>query len=535
MFKNFIKNIPIFLLINFCFILTFLIFFQFENKYFLQNEITPWDGSIFKHIIISLNDKSYNIAQSHFLEPHSSKLLFIYFVNFIKNYFNLSIIYSMFFLNILSCYILFLIIYYFLGYFKKNLILQLILTLSLFFLWNGQLRLAIYNPSYAFGFNTLLISLSTISIFFLIEKKNYYLTIIIPFIILISLQRYVVITSVILITLLLFYLNQLNTNYFFLNKFKNFFNLKRINNSNNIQKKFLILLSIIIICVFYLKLTSLKGGAFSFLKIVVKFSYFHLHPLEFLYSFYFAYGALIIVLVPNFIIPKLRKSFLLPLKKISKIQKLILTSIFLNSILLGSLGGDDSSRFLLWFSPYYILLFYLSVLNILNNFKSSLLLIMIPIYILGARVFVPGIPVYNFNELFLKDSQYAFTNYDDKYFYGPNFLKKFRKEIHIKKIQILPDYYNTNIKFVDAGIPRDLIDGNYLNPYIYPYKYRINDIPFPLGYIHNQKNALIDHPWHGKPWVRFALILQWLFIQIVYLLILKKNLKYKYQNKKFTI
>ena len=54
-----------------------------------------------------------------------------------------------------------------------------------------------------------------------------------------------------------------------------------------------------------------------------------------------------------------------------KPQKLILISIFFNSILLGSLGGDDSSRFLLWFSPYYVLLFYLSLLNIFDHFKNS--------------------------------------------------------------------------------------------------------------------------------------------------------------------
>ena len=39
------------------------------------------------------------------------------------------------------------------------------------------------------------------------------------------------------------------------------------------------------------------------------------------------------------------------------------------------------------------------------------------------------------------------------------------------------------------------------NQYIQPYKYRINDIPFPLGYLHNQKKALVDHPWHGETWV----------------------------------
>ena len=96
MLNKFIKNIFIFLIISLSFFIIFFLFFQFENKYFLQNEITPWDGSIFKDIVISLNDKSHNIIESHFLEPHSSKLLFIYFVSFVKNYFNLSIIFSMF-------------------------------------------------------------------------------------------------------------------------------------------------------------------------------------------------------------------------------------------------------------------------------------------------------------------------------------------------------------------------------------------------------------------------------------------------------
>ena len=111
--NNLIRNIFIFILINFSFFLTFFLFFEFENKYFLQNEITPWDGSIFKDIVISLNNKSYNIIESHFLEPHSNKLLFIYLVSFVKNYFDISIIFSMFLVNLLSCYLLFLIVFIF--------------------------------------------------------------------------------------------------------------------------------------------------------------------------------------------------------------------------------------------------------------------------------------------------------------------------------------------------------------------------------------------------------------------------------------
>ena len=361
MFEKITKNLAIFLLVNISFLLIFLIFFYFENKYFLVNEITPWDGSIFKHIILKLSDPSHNIVQSHFLDPHSSKLLFIFLTNFIKNYFDLSIINTMFSINIFCCYLLFLITFYFLGFFNKNLILQLILTLSLFILWNAQLRFSIYNPSYPFAYNTLLISFATMSIFFLIEKKNYLFLTIIPIVILIAFQRYVVIFSFISITFFLMYLNNLDTKNKFFIIIKKFLNLKKINNLNNIKNKFLILLSIIIICAIYLKLVSLKGGTFSFFKIIIKFSYFHLHPLEFLYSFYFAYGALIIILVPNLIISSLRKNLFSPLKKISKVQKIIFISIFINSILLANLGGDDSNRFLLWFAPWYILIFYFSV------------------------------------------------------------------------------------------------------------------------------------------------------------------------------
>ena len=145
------------------------------------------------------------------------------------------------------------------------------------------------------------------SIFFLIEKRNYYLLIIIPFIILITLQRYVIISSLTLTILLLLIFNNLSTNSIYLIKIKNFFHFKKVDYLDVIKNKILILLSIIILCIIYVKLISLKGGLFSFFKIIIKFSYFHLHPLEFIYSFYFAYGALFLIFVPYIIIPKLRK------------------------------------------------------------------------------------------------------------------------------------------------------------------------------------------------------------------------------------
>ena len=520
---NIIKKLSIFILVTTCFVVVFLILYQFENKHFLQNEITPWDGSIFKNLVLTLNDKSHEIVQFQFIEPHSSKLLFIVLVNFIKNYFELTIVNAMFWINIVCTYLLFLITFYFLGYFKKKIIIQLILTTCFFLMWNTQLRFSIYMPSFAFAFNTLLITLSTMSIFFLIEKKFYHFLAVIPFVILIAFQRYMVISSIILSSLIFFYLiNNVIKNKYLLS-IKKIFNFEKTSNYKLVTNRFLLLLIPIFLCVLFLKSLTLEGGEFSFLKIIIKFFIFHLHPLEFIYSFYYAYGPLIVILVPNLFIASLRKNLFSYLSKISSVKKIIMISIFINSILLANLGGDDSDRFLLWFSPWYVLIFYFAILNILKNYKISFILILLPVYIFGARLLAPGIPVYNFTEIFLVKSQYAFTNFDDNLFYGPSFLKKFRKEIEIVKVDILPDYYPEKTKTITVGVLKDSTTAP--NIYYQAYRYRINDIPFPLGYIHNQKNALIDHPWHGKVWVRFALIIQWLLIQILYITILKRNEK----------
>ena len=239
-----------------------------------------------------------------------------------------------------------------------------------------------------------------------------------------------------------------------------------------------------------------------------------MHPLEFLYSFYFAFGSLFFIFTANMLTKKLRTIFFSSFTKLSSLKKIILISIFFSSLLLANLGGDDSFRYLLWFCPWYILIFYLSLNNLIKIYNIKRIIILIPIFILSSRLLVPGIPIYNFAEVFLEKSQNAFTNFDDKFFYGPKIMKKFRNEINIENVEILPLYYGNNKKEIAVGVTKDYLRNGKVNPYVFPYKFRINDIPFPLGYLHNQKNALIDHPWHGKPWVRYSLMLQWIFLWI---------------------
>ena len=170
--RNKVVNLLIFISLNISFFLILFIFYKFENKYFLLNDITPWDGAIFKDIIKSFLNESHKVGHPHFLDPHSDKLLYLLITGFIHKNLNISIINTMFFVNIVSTYLLFIITFYFLGYFKKNYLLQIILTIAFFVLWNSHLRFTIYNPSHPFAFTTLIITLSTMSIFFFDRQKK---------------------------------------------------------------------------------------------------------------------------------------------------------------------------------------------------------------------------------------------------------------------------------------------------------------------------------------------------------------------------
>ena len=100
-----------------------------------------------------------------------------------------------------------------------------------------------------------------------------------------------------------------------------------------------------------------------------------------------------------------------------------------------------------------------------------------------------------------------------------------------KNYKNIYDKYHKYLK-QNIAIP----DGQYFTyakhrNYIHAYKYRLNDIPFPLGYVHNQRNALVDHPYHGHRIIRLAYILQWLVLQLVLFLYLSNSKFLKSSNK----
>ena len=208
-------------------------------------------------------------------------------------------------------------------------------------------------------------------------------------------------------------------------------------------------------------------------------------------------------------------------KKIEKKKRFFIYSIIITSIILSTIGGDDSDRILFLFFIWHLIIFAISLEIIFDEKKKIILIIFFTSHIFGARTFVPGIPNYTISDTFLYYSQRTTTNFDDKYFYGPNFIKKFKNKTEIYNLNSLEGIFVDNkSKIIPTHLPIGKIKSdNSINIYVQPYKYRLNDIPFPLGYIHNQRNALVDHPWHGKWWVRLMLISQWIFLQCLCLFI----------------
>ena len=170
---------------------------------------------------------------------------------------------------------------------------------------------------------------------------------------------------------------------------------------------------------------------------------------------------------------------------------------------------------LIWFLIWHLILFSLCLKFIIDKKDHFILITFLIIHLFGSRILTQGTPVITLSDTFLYYNQQATTDFNDKYFKGPLFLKKFRNKLEDFSITTLPGIYEDNkSKKISTYLPAGKIrnDGS-INIYNHPYMYRINDIPFPLGYLHNQQNALADHPWHGKWWVRFLFLIQWIFIQ----------------------
>ena len=491
-----------------------LYFYPLDKGFLLENNYFPWDSHYYFEMALNFRD---DLNINTFKYPINERVLFPFILACLSKYLSIEISYAALVLNLTSTFlttylILFVLNKFNIKFFNKIFIIFIFLTSFIM-----PLRFSIYYPGSNFAFDVLIVSSISLILFFQIKNNSkilFFVSLILS--IIGTLERGILILMIYLLPLIaLFFLNKLRTK----NK------LTTIQIKNFFIYTLLSFLSLILIKRF--GYDSVKG--YNMITEIISSIQFQGNIFEFFYKYYYSFGVFFL-LITTYTILNFRKLLKLIVKiKDAKIEYIFIITIFVNSIIFSTIGGrGDVDRFLLWFLlPYLVLAGYiLNQLQLNKKFNKIIILVFI-IGLFGARIFAPAWPPLAFSTIFV-EKNHVNTNFRDDLFFGPDFLKKFRNKMvsyNIGKDEYYKNIYSKYHKDLSQNV--EIPGGQYFNyakhrNYIHAYKYRINDIPFPLGYIHNQRNALIDHPYHGHRIIRFAYLLQWLLIQIVLIFYLKK-------------
>ena len=504
-----------YIFVSIIFTLTAIFFFNFDRGLLLENNYFPWDSYYYYEMAINFRD---NLDLSTFKSPYNERVLFPFVVSLLSSHLSLNISYACLVLNLISTLLTTYIIIFFLNEFKISYLSKFFVTFIFLTSFIMPLRFSVYYPGSNFAFDVLMVSLISSILYFEIKKSNNFFFIIsIPLSIIGTLERGILILMIYLLPLIILIL------------FNKLTQKKNIIIKNQI-KKFFIYTFVSFTTLVLIKIYGFEPGeGYSMITEIISSIQFQANIFEFFYKYYYSFGV-IFLLIFTFVILNIKK-LIYRVSKIKnlKIENLFITSLFLNSIIFSTIGGrGDVDRFLLWFLlPYIVISAYiLDQFYLIKKFKKVFPIIFF-LGLLGARVFVPAIPPLAFSDIFI-DKNHVNTNFRDDLFFGPKFLKKFKNEMSLHRIgkdevyKNVYDKYHQNLsQEVEIPAGQYFHYGQYRN-YIHAYKYRINDIPFPIGYIHNQRNALVDHPYHGHRIIRFSYILQWLFIQLLLVFYLKK-------------
>jgi len=482
-------------------------FFYLDNNFIYINNYFPWDS--FEYLK-ALKNYEYNSVVYTVLSPFNERIIFPLIVYKTSSILGIEFINSCLLINLFSTIICFIIFFFISVKFNISITTRWLIFIIFLFSWEGPLRTALYYPGSTFGFDCMLISLITLYGYLYLESKNkFYKITLFIFFFLFTLQRGLVIVIIPLIYLIL---------KFSISKY-----VKLKNKYNFFKDTFFYCFAISLIAYFLIKYFSNNEGSYSLFRNIIKFSYFRLHPLEFLYTYYFALGPVFLLFFSYLFFLKKNKINFLFKKIINKEIYQFFFSIFLSSLFIVNLGGDDSNRFLLWYLVLYLLFGCICLDYFFKINKKFTFVFIFATGLLWSRFFIPSQPPLAFAEKFIFN-QFVGTNYDERFYYGINFFKKFKNKLYEDRV-VLGDPYNLekSIKYQNIYVTQNFLDPKYYYfKYLSAYKYKINNIPFPIGYLHNQRDALIDHPTFGAFWVRLLYILQWFVLTILFIFRLNK-------------
>jgi hypothetical protein len=283
---------------------------------------------------------------------------------------------------------------------------------------------------------------------------------------------------------------------------------------------------------FIVKDTDTSG--YSVFETVVTFGWFHLNIGEVLYVFFLSLGAFFLVFCLTLFFKRSRSIFNQQFKNTNNKEPYFFIFIF-SGVIFSMFGGSDSDRYVLLFLPFFALIGTIALNSLCSAFatrKFFLIIIFILLSALWSRFYVPAGPSLFFVGGLYNSAGGVRSNFDPQKFYGLPALERFRKPLkELEDIQIPFDVisilhverYQNQRFFINETIASNTSEVQKGSPYKGSYELEINNIPFPLGFAHNQYEFLAAHPYYGDPRIRAMLTSQWILLLVLVGLLLRRG------------
>jgi hypothetical protein len=196
------------------------------------------------------------------------------------------------------------------------------------------------------------------------------------------------------------------------------------------------------------------------------------------------------------------------------------------------IGGADLERFLIWLFPFYAIVFgrVLDLFFAQTNRKGKLMFLCILIF--QMQVLSPAFPhVFFPNPGFWCSQAGLKTNYSDSKYYGIPAMKMFRNEltkidpgeyISLRGSQYLVPIKDWRFGEVEVPITKSFCSAEKHSTYFNSYRYEINNLPIPLGFVHNQYEPYMRLASYGDQRVHAILVAQWFMILVFFRRIIRK-------------
>jgi hypothetical protein len=508
-----------------------LLYANFDPDEMRAYGIYPWDSIVYRDLAETFRNGHY--WHLDHMYPFGPRILFPVIYGNIVRITGISFIHAAYYLNLLSAFLAAIFTFALWRKYGIGKLVSWIAIIIFMTAWLGPVRYSGFYPGGAFAFESLLVCILFVILANSERNKLFPLIFLSLLVFVIACGREFV-TYIILIVLILKYLvcsfrGGVSAHFLAKHEF-----LHRVH--SNLKNRSYIALSVFsassICAYFFSRSVVLDSDAYdySLIDTILKFGKFHLDPVEFLYPIFYALGPFALCLLFVLSFKKTRILFFREIGNLFPHADLVL--IFCAAgLIFCMVGGTDSDRFLLWFFPFYSL-FSLKAVTILirlgyQRMNFSLLFILV-VGLMWSRFYVPAFPHLIFPDYLYSSYVGVRTNLDPALYYGPSFMKRYRKPL--KEIPIDEAYTSTYVENLSAIPDRPPYVASTLEKYSFgklytgSYEFDLNTIPIPFGYAHNQYELLSAHPYHGDYSIRIMLLAQWVLAYLFLIIFNRRSL-----------